>query len=68
MLLSFKLLMFELSPGVQAVGPGVVVTDSKLCALLGLGVIRDGGSSVDAAITTALCQSVVHPHISGIGG
>ncbi|XP_042563645.1 glutathione hydrolase 7-like [Clupea harengus] len=52
----------------EAVGPGVVVTDSKLCALLGLGVIRDGGSSVDAAITTALCQSVVHPHISGIGG
>ncbi|XP_062400990.1 glutathione hydrolase 7-like isoform X2 [Sardina pilchardus] len=52
----------------EAMGPGVVVTDSKLCASLGLGVIRDGGSSVDASITTALCQGIVHPHLSGIGG
>ncbi|XP_041946496.1 glutathione hydrolase 7-like isoform X2 [Alosa sapidissima] len=52
----------------EVVGPGVVVTDSELCASLGLGVIRDGGSSVDAAITTALCQGIVHPHLSGIGG
>ncbi|KAL2091320.1 hypothetical protein ACEWY4_013583 [Coilia grayii] len=53
---------------VGVVDPGVIVTDSQLCASLGLEVIRDGGSSVDAAITAALCQGIVHPHISGIGG
>ncbi|KAF3855864.1 hypothetical protein F7725_016587 [Dissostichus mawsoni] len=39
-----------------------------LCSALGHRVLRDGGSSVDAAITAALCLGVVHPHVSGVGG
>lgn len=27
-----------------------------------------GGNAVDAAITTTLCNSVVLPHLSGLGG
>ncbi|XP_063071597.1 glutathione hydrolase 7-like isoform X2 [Engraulis encrasicolus] len=52
----------------EVVGPRVVLADSQVCASLGLEVLMDGGSSVDAAITAALCQGIVHPHTSGIGG
>ncbi|XP_042356737.1 glutathione hydrolase 7-like [Plectropomus leopardus] len=47
---------------------GVVVSDHERCTALGQIVLRDGGSSVDAAITAALCLGVVHPHVSGVGG
>ncbi|KAI9546403.1 hypothetical protein NQZ68_027572 [Dissostichus eleginoides] len=47
---------------------GAVVSDHELCSALGHRVLRDGGSSVDAAITAALCLGVVHPHVSGVGG
>lgn len=45
-----------------------VVSDHELCTALGEKVLRDRGSSVDAAITGALCLGIVHPHVSGIGG
>ncbi|KAI4827589.1 hypothetical protein KUCAC02_030974 [Chaenocephalus aceratus] len=45
-----------------------VVSDHELCSAFGHRVLRDGGSSVDAAITAALCLGVVHPHVSGVGG
>ncbi|XP_063766706.1 glutathione hydrolase 7-like [Eleginops maclovinus] len=47
---------------------GAVVSDHQLCSALGHRVLHDGGSSVDAAITAALCLGVVHPHVSGVGG
>ncbi|XP_038551925.1 glutathione hydrolase 7-like isoform X3 [Micropterus salmoides] len=47
---------------------GVLVSDHERCTALGQRVLQDHGSSVDAAITAALCLGVVHPHVSGIGG
>uniref|UniRef100_G3P745 Glutathione hydrolase n=1 Tax=Gasterosteus aculeatus aculeatus TaxID=481459 RepID=G3P745_GASAC len=47
---------------------GVVVSDHVRCTSLGQTVLNDGGSSVDAAVTAALCLGVVHPHVSGVGG
>lgn len=52
----------------QVLAKGAVVSDHELCSAFGHRVLRDGGSSVDAAITAALCLGVVHPHVSGIGG
>ncbi|XP_039467806.1 glutathione hydrolase 7 isoform X4 [Oreochromis aureus] len=43
-------------------------SDHERCTALGHRVLRDGGSSVDAAIASALCLGVVHPHVSGVGG
>lgn len=45
-----------------------VVSDHEHCTALAERVLRDRGSSVDAAITAALCLGVVHPHVSGVGG
>ncbi|XP_061217680.1 glutathione hydrolase 7 isoform X2 [Neopsephotus bourkii] len=47
---------------------GAVVTDAARCTALGIEVLNTQGSSVDAAITAALCAGVVNPHTSGIGG
>ncbi|XP_056293328.1 glutathione hydrolase 7-like [Pseudoliparis swirei] len=47
---------------------GVVASDHQLCTALGQTVLRDRGSSVDAAVAAALCLGVVHPHASGVGG
>ncbi|XP_034725386.1 glutathione hydrolase 7-like [Etheostoma cragini] len=47
---------------------GEVVSDHERCTALGQRVLRDRGSSVDAAISATLCLGVVHPHVSGVGG
>ncbi|XP_035518399.1 glutathione hydrolase 7-like [Morone saxatilis] len=47
---------------------GVLVSDHERCTALGMRVLHDHGSSVDAAVTAALCLGVVHPHESGVGG
>lgn len=52
----------------QDVTKGVVVSDHERCTALGHRVLHDRGSSVDAAITVALCLGVMHPHVSGVGG
>uniref|UniRef100_A0A8C4E405 Gamma-glutamyltransferase 7 n=1 Tax=Dicentrarchus labrax TaxID=13489 RepID=A0A8C4E405_DICLA len=52
----------------QVVAKGVLVSDHERCTALGMRVLHDRGSSVDAAITAALCLGVVHPHESGVGG
>lgn len=44
------------------------MTDVAQCTSLGFDVLEKQGSSVDAAITAALCLGIVHPHTSGIGG
>ncbi|XP_033485778.1 glutathione hydrolase 7 [Epinephelus lanceolatus] len=52
----------------QVFNQGAVVTDVAQCTSLGFDVLGKHGSSVDAAITAALCLGIVHPHTSGIGG
>lgn len=47
---------------------GELFSDHERCTAIGHRVLRDGGSSVDAAIASALCLGVVHPHVSGVGG
>ncbi|KAL4655312.1 gamma-glutamyltransferase 7 [Arapaima gigas] len=47
---------------------GAVVTDVAQCTSLGFDVLNKQGSSVDAAIVSALCLGIIHPHTSGIGG
>uniref|UniRef100_A0A667XWC0 Glutathione hydrolase 7-like n=1 Tax=Myripristis murdjan TaxID=586833 RepID=A0A667XWC0_9TELE len=47
---------------------GVLLSDHERCTALGQKVLRDGGSSVDAAVVATLCLGVVNPHVSGIGG
>ncbi|XP_041654481.1 glutathione hydrolase 7 [Cheilinus undulatus] len=52
----------------QVFNQGAVVTDVAQCTSLGFDVLGKQGSSVDAAVTAALCLGIVHPHTSGIGG
>ncbi|XP_071398594.1 glutathione hydrolase 7 [Centroberyx affinis] len=52
----------------QVFNQGAVVTDVAQCTSLGFDVLGKQGSSVDAAITAALCLGIIHPHTSGIGG
>ncbi|XP_029362299.1 glutathione hydrolase 7 [Echeneis naucrates] len=52
----------------QIFNQGAVVTDVAQCTSLAFDVLGKLGSSVDAAITAALCLGIVHPHSSGIGG
>ncbi|XP_022597684.1 glutathione hydrolase 7 [Seriola dumerili] len=52
----------------QVFNQGAVVTDVAQCTSLAFDVLGRLGSSVDAAITAALCLGIVHPHTSGLGG
>lgn len=56
------------SPLRQIFQHGAVVTDAAHCTALGIKVLNKQGSSVDAAIASALCAGIVNPHVSGIGG
>lgn len=47
---------------------GAVVCNVKVCADMGRDILIKKGSAVDAAITTMLCNGVVEPQSSGIGG
>ncbi len=47
---------------------GAVVAPHHLATQAGLGVLRAGGSAVDAAIATNAALAVVMPHGCGIGG
>uniref|UniRef100_A0A2H8TL05 Gamma-glutamyltranspeptidase 1 n=1 Tax=Melanaphis sacchari TaxID=742174 RepID=A0A2H8TL05_9HEMI len=45
-----------------------VVSNGEPCAKIGTDILKNGGNSVDAAIGTLLCDSVVCPDLTGIGG
>lgn len=47
---------------------GNVASDSAQCSQYGIDVLKMGGNAVDAAVTTALCNSIALFHLSGLGG
>ena len=47
---------------------GRVVADNAECSGIGERVLGMGGNAVDAAVAAAVCQALVEPHVSGLGG
>jgi len=47
---------------------GAVVSAHPLASKIGLGVMKNGGNAIDAAIATQLALAVVYPNAGNIGG
>lgn len=45
-----------------------IVTNSKICTLLTKDIFKEGGSIIDASIVAMLCEGIVYPQDTGIGG
>lgn len=63
-------LIVQSNLGVREVYPhGAVISSNSECSKLGKDFLSEPlTSSVDAAILTSLCLSILHPHASSIGG
>ena len=47
---------------------GMVVSQNAIASEIGLEVLKDGGTAVDAAVATAFALAVTHPTAGNIGG
>jgi len=47
---------------------GMVVSQSAIASQIGVDVLTEGGSAVDAAVATAFAMAVTHPSAGNIGG
>ena len=59
---------FPLDTPAAAGDRAMVVTDQPLATEAGVGVLRDGGNAIDAAVATAFALAVVLPSAGNIGG
>ena len=46
---------------------GMVCTSQPLAAQAGLSILQAGGNAIDAALATAICQTIVEPTNNGLG-
>jgi gamma-glutamyltranspeptidase / glutathione hydrolase len=47
---------------------GMIVAPQARAVEIGAAVLDQGGNAIDAAVTTALAQGVLDPHMCGVGG
>lgn len=45
-----------------------VASDAKVCSDIGVEVMKENGTAVEAAVASMICLGLIHPHSSGIGG
>ncbi|KAI9206192.1 gamma-glutamyltranspeptidase [Polychytrium aggregatum] len=56
------------TPGLVVARNGAVSSENGICSEIGVEVLKDGGSAVDAAVATGFCIGVTNSYSSGIGG
>jgi gamma-glutamyltranspeptidase/glutathione hydrolase len=69
--LVFTVLVAPLASGANApfrASDGMVVSQNDIASRIGVEVLQEGGSAVDAAVATAFALAVTHPTAGNIGG